>query len=57
MNLSLWIDAVSNMLWRLCVGDILDVPADVLVCSANVYLNLSGGVGGAFALRTRNFRP
>ncbi len=37
--------------WSLHVGDILDVPADVLVCSANVYLNLSGGVGGAFALR------
>jgi O-acetyl-ADP-ribose deacetylase len=33
------------------IGDLLDVPADVLICSANVYLNLSGGVGGAFALR------
>lgn len=39
------------MHWSLFVGDVLDVPADVLVCSANVYLNLSGGVGGAFALR------
>lgn len=39
------------MHWSLYVGDLLDVPADVLVCSANVYLNLSGGVGGAFALR------
>jgi O-acetyl-ADP-ribose deacetylase (regulator of RNase III) len=39
------------MLWSLYVGDILDVPADVLICSANVHLNLSGGVGGAFALR------
>ena len=32
-------------------GDILDEPADVLVCSANVFLNLSGGVGGAILLR------
>jgi O-acetyl-ADP-ribose deacetylase (regulator of RNase III) len=39
------------MRWRLRQGDILDVPADVLVCSANVYLTLSGGVGGAFLLR------
>jgi O-acetyl-ADP-ribose deacetylase (regulator of RNase III) len=36
---------------RLRQGDILDVPADVLICSANVYLTLSGGVGGAFLLR------
>jgi len=39
------------MLWQLHHGDILDVPADVLVCSANIYLTLSGGVGGAFLLR------
>jgi O-acetyl-ADP-ribose deacetylase len=39
------------MRWRVHQGDILDVPADVLVCSANVYLALSGGVGGAFLLR------
>jgi O-acetyl-ADP-ribose deacetylase (regulator of RNase III) len=39
------------MRWRLRHGDILDVPADVLICSANVYLTLSGGVGGAFLLR------
>jgi len=32
-------------------GDILDIQADVLICSANVFLNLSGGVGGAFLLR------
>ena len=32
-------------------GDILDVKADVLVCSANPFLTLSGGVGGAFLLR------
>ena len=37
--------------WTVTHGDILDVPADVLVCSANVWLNLSGGVGGAIALR------
>src|SRR5215468_8973021 len=39
------------MLWQLHCGDLLDVPADVLVCSANVYLALSGGVGGALLLR------
>lgn len=39
------------MQWQLYHGDILDIPADVLVCSANVYLNLSGGVGGAFLQR------
>jgi O-acetyl-ADP-ribose deacetylase (regulator of RNase III) len=37
--------------WTLTHGDILDVPADVLVCSANVYLNLSGGVGGEILRR------
>jgi O-acetyl-ADP-ribose deacetylase (regulator of RNase III) len=39
------------MRWQVHHGDILDVRADVLVCSANVYLALSGGVGGAFLLR------
>jgi O-acetyl-ADP-ribose deacetylase (regulator of RNase III) len=39
------------MRWQVHQGDILDVQADVLVCSANVYLALSGGVGGAFLLR------
>jgi O-acetyl-ADP-ribose deacetylase (regulator of RNase III) len=39
------------MQWLLHQGDILDIIADVLVCSANVFLNLSGGVGGAFGLR------
>jgi O-acetyl-ADP-ribose deacetylase (regulator of RNase III) len=39
------------MRWQVHLGDILDVPADVLICSANVYLTLSGGVGGAFLLR------
>ena len=32
-------------------GDILDEAADVLICSANVHLNLSGGVGGAILAR------
>jgi len=39
------------MRWLVYQGDLLDFPADVLVCSANVFLNLSGGVGGAFLLR------
>jgi O-acetyl-ADP-ribose deacetylase len=39
------------MRWTLTSGDILDERADVLVCSANVFLNLSGGVGGAILLR------
>ena len=37
--------------WRIRHGDILDTEADALVCSANVQLNLSGGVGGAILLR------
>jgi len=37
--------------WRVVHGDILDVPAEGIVCSANPSLNLSGGVGGAFAMR------
>jgi O-acetyl-ADP-ribose deacetylase (regulator of RNase III) len=37
--------------WVVKHCDILDEPADVLVCSANPYLNLSGGVGGALLLR------
>lgn len=32
-------------------GDVLDEQADVIVTSANVYLNLSGGVGGEILLR------
>ena len=32
-------------------GDILDLPVEVLICSANVSLNLSGGVGGALLAR------
>src|SRR5262245_10667602 len=41
----------TPMRWQVHQGDLLDVPTDVLVCSANVYLALSGGVGGAFLLR------
>lgn len=32
-------------------GDILDHPAEGLVCSGNVYLNMSGGVNGALLMR------
>ena len=39
------------MRWSVKQGDILDEPADVLVCSANPWLNLSGGVGGEILLR------
>jgi O-acetyl-ADP-ribose deacetylase (regulator of RNase III) len=39
------------MNWVLKYGDILREPADVLVCSGNVFLNLSGGVGGEILLR------
>ena len=39
------------MRWSVTQGDILNLPADVLVCSANVYLNLSGGVGGEILRR------
>lgn len=37
--------------WLTKLGDILDEPADALICSANPQLNLSGGVGGAILLR------
>jgi O-acetyl-ADP-ribose deacetylase (regulator of RNase III) len=39
------------MQWIVQSGDILKLPADVLICSANVFLNLSGGVGGEILLR------
>lgn len=39
------------MHWQATHGDILDIRADILVCSANIYLTMSGGVGGAFLLR------
>ena len=37
--------------WHARHANILDQTADGLVCSANPQLNLSGGVGGEFALR------
>ena len=39
------------MRWSAKQGDILVEPADVLICSANVGLNLSGGVGGEILRR------
>jgi O-acetyl-ADP-ribose deacetylase (regulator of RNase III) len=39
------------MRWGVKHGDIRKEPADVLVCSANPWLNLSGGVGGEILLR------
>ena len=35
----------KSIRWALKACNILDEPADVLICSANVSLNLSGGVG------------
>ena len=37
--------------WSVIHGDLLELQTDGLICSANPNLNLSGGVGGAFALR------
>jgi O-acetyl-ADP-ribose deacetylase len=37
--------------WTVEHADLLDAQAEGLLCSANPYLNLSGGVGGAFGLR------
>ncbi|QDU94740.1 macro domain-containing protein [Lignipirellula cremea] len=37
--------------WQMIHGDLLDLEADGLLCSANPQRNLSGGVGGAFLLR------
>lgn len=37
--------------WRVAHGDILEIAADGLICSANPRLQLSGGVGGALSLR------
>lgn len=37
--------------WDVAHSDLLAASADGLICSANPSLNLSGGVGGAFALR------
>ncbi|MDP9173555.1 MAG: macro domain-containing protein [Planctomycetota bacterium] len=33
------------------LGDILEEPADILICSTNVYLQQSGGVGGEILRR------
>lgn len=33
------------------VGDVLDYPADVLISTANPWLNMSGGVNGAISAR------
>ena len=38
------------------VGDVLDAAADVLISTANPWLNMSGGVNGAI-LRTRSKDP
>ena len=37
--------------WRICCGDILDLSAEAIICSANAQLNMSGGVGGAILVR------
>lgn len=34
------------------VGDVFEYGADVLICSANPWLNMSGGVGGEILRRT-----
>jgi len=39
------------MQWLICHGNILDIKADALICSANVQLNMSGGVGGEILVR------
>ena len=44
-------ESMPMVTWSVVTGDILDQSADVLVCSANPFLTLSGGVGGAFQLR------
>jgi O-acetyl-ADP-ribose deacetylase (regulator of RNase III) len=48
----------KSLVWSLKVGNIVDEPADVLICSANVSLNLSGGVGadllGRFGTKMQN---
>ena len=36
--------------WMVVAGNALDQPGDVLICPANVYLNLSGGVGADILL-------
>lgn len=36
---------------KVVVGDVLEFPADVLISTANPWLNMSGGVNGAIAER------
>ncbi len=40
--------------WAVHHGDIFDVQAEALICSANVFLTLSGGVGGELLRRYGN---
>jgi O-acetyl-ADP-ribose deacetylase (regulator of RNase III) len=46
-----------KMSWILKQNNILDEPADVLICSANVHLTLSGGVGADLLARYGNAMP
>ena len=39
------------MRWILKTGNLLDMPSDVLICSANPHLTLSGGVGSDMLAR------
>ena len=39
------------MHWTVKTGNIVDEPADLLVCSANPHLTLSGGVGADLLAR------
>jgi len=45
------------MRWILKMGNLLDEPADVLVCSANPQLALSGGVGAELLARYGRAMP
>ena len=45
------------MRWIVKQNDILDEPADVLICSANAHLTLSGGVGAGLLVRYGNAMP
>ena len=42
------------MRWALKQNNIVDEPADVLICSANIHLTLSGGVGADLLARYGN---
>jgi O-acetyl-ADP-ribose deacetylase len=45
------IEKPVNISVSVSVGDVLDESADVLICPANPWLNLSGGVNGAILMR------